>query len=93
MVGGRRGDRHPDLLRVLDRDRLAGRRVGADDGGGRVSFFAAQDEPARFIRSFGLWSLVAMVVVAIYLFALVPAISNIEVLIVALAPTFLSMAS
>jgi uncharacterized membrane protein YccC len=53
------------------------------------SFFAAQDEPARFIRSFGLWSLVAIVVVAIYLFALVPAISQIEVLIVALAPTFL----
>ena len=53
------------------------------------SFFAAQDEPARFIRSFGMWSLVAIVVVAIYLFALVPAISHIEVLIVALAPTFL----
>jgi len=53
------------------------------------SFFAAQDEPARFIRSFGLWSLVAIVVVAIYLFALVPAISHLEVLVVALAPTFL----
>ena len=53
------------------------------------SFFAAQDEPARVIRSFGLWSLVAIVVVAIYLFALVPAISHIEVLIVVLAPTFL----
>lgn len=53
------------------------------------SFFAAQDEPARFIRSFGLWSLVAIVVVAIYLFALVPATSQIEVLVVALAPTFL----
>jgi len=53
------------------------------------SFFAAQDEPARFIRSFGRWSLVAIVVVAIYLFALVPAISHLEVLIVALAPTFL----
>jgi uncharacterized membrane protein YccC len=53
------------------------------------SFFAANDEPARGIRSFGLWSLVAIVVVAIYLFALVPAISHIEVLIFALAPTFL----
>jgi uncharacterized membrane protein YccC len=53
------------------------------------SFFAAQDEPARFIRSFGLWSMVAIVVVAVYLFALVPAISHLEVLIVALAPTFL----
>jgi uncharacterized membrane protein YccC len=53
------------------------------------SFFAAQDEPARFIRSFGLWSLVAIVVVAVYLFVLVPAISHLEVLVVALAPTFL----
>ncbi|MDA9430757.1 FUSC family protein [Bradyrhizobium sp. CCBAU 51627] len=53
------------------------------------SFFAAQDEPARFIRSFGLWSLVAIVVVAVYLFALVPAISHLEVLALALAPTFL----
>ncbi|MCW1991715.1 FUSC family protein [Bradyrhizobium diazoefficiens] len=53
------------------------------------SFFAAQDEPARFIRSFGRWSLVAIVVVAVYLFAVVPAISHIEVLVVALAPTFL----
>lgn len=53
------------------------------------SFFAAHDDPARSIKSFGLWSLVAIVVVAIYLFALVPAISHIEVLIVALAPTFL----
>ncbi|KJC57101.1 fusaric acid transporter [Bradyrhizobium sp. LTSPM299] len=53
------------------------------------SFFAAQDEPARSIRAFGLWSLVAIVVVAIYQFALVPGISHIEVLIAALAPTFL----
>ena len=53
------------------------------------SFFAAQDEPARFIRSFGLWSLVAIVVVAIYLFALVPAISHLEVLVVALALSLL----
>lgn len=53
------------------------------------SFFAAQDEPARSIRAFGLFSLVAIVVVAIYQFALVPGISHIEVLIAALAPTFL----
>jgi len=53
------------------------------------SFFAAQDEPARFIRKFGLGSLVAIVVVATYLFAIIPAISHIEVLIVALAPPFL----
>jgi uncharacterized membrane protein YccC len=53
------------------------------------SFFAAQDEPAKGISSFGWWSLVSILVVAAYLFAIVPAISHIEVLIVALAPTFL----
>ncbi|KJC42308.1 fusaric acid transporter [Bradyrhizobium sp. LTSP885] len=52
-------------------------------------FFAAQDEPARSIRAFGLLSLVAIVIVAIYQFAIVPGISHIEVLIAALAPTFL----
>lgn len=53
------------------------------------SFFAAQDDPAKGISSFGWWSLVAVIVVGAYLFAIVPAISDVEVLIVALAPTFL----
>ena len=53
------------------------------------SFFAAQDDPAKGISSFGWWSLASIVVVAAYLFAIVPAISHIEVLIAALAPTFL----
>ena len=54
------------------------------------SFFAAQDEPARSIRAFGLFSLVAVVIVAIYQFAVVPSISHVEVLIAALAPTILT---
>jgi uncharacterized membrane protein YccC len=53
------------------------------------SFFAAQDDPAKGIRSFGWWSLVSVIVVGIYLFAIVPAITDIEVLIAALAPTLL----
>ena len=53
------------------------------------SFFAAQDDPAKGIRGFGWWSLVAVIVVGIYLFAIVPAITDIEVLIAALAPTYL----
>ncbi len=53
------------------------------------SFFASQDDPAPSIRSFALWSLVAIVIVAIYLFAILPAISTIEMLIAALAPTFI----
>ncbi|HLG85499.1 MAG TPA: FUSC family protein [Bradyrhizobium sp.] len=53
------------------------------------SFFAAQDDPAKGIKSFGWWSLVSIVVVAVYLFAIIPAISHVEMLIAALAPTFL----
>ena len=53
------------------------------------SFFAAQDDPAKGIRSFGWWSLASIVVAGAYLFAIVPAISHVEVLIAALAPTFL----
>jgi uncharacterized membrane protein YccC len=53
------------------------------------SFFAAQDDPAKGIKSFGWWSLVSIVVVAAYLFAIIPAISHVEMLIAALAPAFL----
>jgi uncharacterized membrane protein YccC len=53
------------------------------------SFFAAQDDPAPSIQSFALWSLVAIVIDAVYLFGIMPAISDIEVLITALAPAFL----
>jgi uncharacterized membrane protein YccC len=53
------------------------------------SFFASQDDPAPSIQSFALWSLVAIVIVAIYLFGILPAISNIEMLAAVLAPTFI----
>jgi uncharacterized membrane protein YccC len=53
------------------------------------SFFAAQDDPAKGISSFGWWSLVSILVVGAYLFAIIPAISHIEMLIAALAPAFL----
>ena len=53
------------------------------------SFFAGQDNPAIGLRFFARWTLVSVVVVAAYLFAVLPSISNIEVLIVALAPAFL----
>jgi uncharacterized membrane protein YccC len=53
------------------------------------SLFATQDDPARGISGFAGWSLVSVIVVGFYLFAVVPAITDIEVLIAALAPTFL----
>ncbi|MDB5616282.1 FUSC family protein [Tardiphaga sp.] len=53
------------------------------------SFFATMDDPAVGLRDFGKWGVVSMVVVALYLFAILPGISNIEMLIAVLAPTFL----
>jgi uncharacterized membrane protein YccC len=53
------------------------------------SFFAAQDDPAPGIRGFTWWSIVSMAVVAVYLFAVLPRLSNVEMLIAMLAPSFL----
>ena len=53
------------------------------------SFFATQDDPSIGLRDFAKWSLVSMIVVAAYLFAILPAISTVEMLIIAIAPTFL----
>lgn len=53
------------------------------------SFFAAQDDPAPSIRRFATWSLVAIIIDAVYLFAIIPAISDVEMLMAALAPAFI----
>jgi uncharacterized membrane protein YccC len=52
--------------------------------------FASQDDPAPAISGFAWWSIVSMPVVAVYLFAVLPRVSNIEMLIVVLAPSFLA---
>ncbi len=52
------------------------------------SFFAAQDDPAPSIRSLAWWSVVGIAVVAVYQFAVLPRISNVEMLIAMLAPSF-----
>ncbi|MEH2479642.1 putative membrane protein YccC [Nitrobacteraceae bacterium AZCC 2146] len=53
------------------------------------SFFATMDDPAVGLRGFAKWSLVSMIIVAAYLFAILPGITNIEMLLVVLAPAFL----
>ena len=53
------------------------------------SFFATQDDPSVGLRGFAKWSLVAVIVDAIYLFAILPAVSTVEMLLAVLAPTFL----
>ncbi|MDB5656645.1 MAG: hypothetical protein JWQ94_4258, partial [Tardiphaga sp.] len=53
------------------------------------SFFAQQDDPSVGLRSFAIWTLVALIIVALYLFAILPGITNVEMLLVALAPPFL----
>jgi uncharacterized membrane protein YccC len=55
------------------------------------SFFAAQDDPAPAIRSFLVWTVVSLPIVAIYLFAILPAIDGFPLLVVALAPAFLGI--
>jgi uncharacterized membrane protein YccC len=54
------------------------------------SFFATQDNPLPGIRSFLIWSVVAVFVDMAYLFAILPAISDFEILIMVLAPPFLA---
>ncbi len=53
------------------------------------SFFAAQDDPAPAIVQFLRWTIVAIVVDAVYLFAILPAIDGFVMLMVVLAPTFI----
>jgi uncharacterized membrane protein YccC len=53
------------------------------------SFFASMDDPAVGLRGFAKWTLAAMVIIALYLFAILPAITDVEVLVAVLAPPFL----
>jgi uncharacterized membrane protein YccC len=52
------------------------------------SLFAVQDDPAPSIRSFTCCSILGIAVVAVYLFAVLPRISNVEMLVAMLAPPF-----
>ena len=54
------------------------------------SFFASQDDPVPAILGFLWWSLAAIVVDAIYLFVLLPPLSDFPMLALALAPIFLT---
>ncbi|NKN34275.1 FUSC family protein [Marichromatium bheemlicum] len=51
--------------------------------------FAAMDDPVPAIRKFGLYLVAAMVLGALYLFVLMPAISGFPMLVLVLAPTLL----
>ncbi|MET0219591.1 MAG: FUSC family protein [Tardiphaga sp.] len=53
------------------------------------SFFANQDDPAVGLRGFAKWTLVALIIIGIYLFGILPAISNPEMLVMVLAPSYL----
>ena len=58
--------------RDLDRHRLAGRRLCADDGGVGCCLFAAQDDPAPSIMYLANASIISAIGAAIYLFAMLP---------------------
>jgi uncharacterized membrane protein YccC len=53
------------------------------------SFFAAQDDPAPAIKGFLVWSLAALPLAALYLFAILPAIDGFPMLTLALAPALI----
>lgn len=53
------------------------------------SFFAALDDPTPGMRGMLNWTVVSSVVVAVYLFAILPMLTNVEMLVLALAPAFL----
>ena len=53
------------------------------------SFFAAKDDPAPAIVEFATWSAVAIVMIGIYLFAILPFVHDFEMLVLALAPAFI----
>ncbi len=53
------------------------------------TFFAAQDDPVPAILSFLYYTAIAIVIDAVYLFAILPMVTGFEMLVLALAPTFL----
>lgn len=52
-------------------------------------FFAAMDDPVPAIKSFGIFSLVALPLSAVYMFAILPAIDGFPLLMAVLAPPLL----
>ena len=52
-------------------------------------FFAAMDDPVPAIKNFGLFSLVALPVAALYMFAVLPAIDGFPLLVATMAPVLL----
>ena len=55
------------------------------------SFFAAQDDPAPAIVGFLIWSVLALPLAALYLFAILPAIDGFPMLALALAPALVTI--
>ena len=54
-----------------------------------TSFFSSRDDPAPGIIEFAVWSAVAIVLMGIYLFAVLPYADTFEMVVLALAPGFL----
>ena len=54
-----------------------------------VSFFGARDDPVPSILGFIAWVVVALVMDAVYLFAILPRVHDFEMLVLALAPAYL----
>ena len=54
-----------------------------------MALFAGRDDPTPAVVEFALWSAVAIAVMGVYLFAVLPLASSFEMVVLALAPVFL----
>jgi uncharacterized membrane protein YccC len=63
--------------------------VAAEMAAVGCSFFASQDNPVPAIVGFLRWSVVAVIIDAILLFAMLPAASSFEMLLLAMAPIYI----
>ena len=63
--------------------------VAAEMAAVTCCFFAAQDDPTPAIKRFLYCTVIAVIVDAVYLFAILPAIDGFPLLVMVLAPTFL----
>ncbi|WP_229257215.1 FUSC family protein, partial [Duganella callida] len=52
-------------------------------------FFATQDNPVPFIKSFTKWTIISMPVAAAYILLVLPAVHSYEMLVLTIAPVFL----
>jgi uncharacterized membrane protein YccC len=85
-VGRRRRDRHPAVLRRLDRRRLGRRRGRAGDGGGVLLLLRGDGRSRPGHQELRRLSLLSLPLSALYMFAVLPSIDGFPLLVLVMAP-------